>query len=492
MIKQYELKRDFNTDGKVYIGIPRERLYIPAFVDNRDQILTELNKVGQTCGYFQADGHRVDRNRDRIVEAFLDHPDKPEWLQMLDSDMDHPRDTPIRLAKWGKPIIGGLYFSRNTHHDPFVFKEVEPREDKYGRKVKMWAPMREEVFDFLNANKVPMVDGALTIDDPEGTPLVECDAIATGSMLLHRSVLETMAMPIFEYREHATSEDMQFCYEAKHDYGIPIFCDLSTISGHYIWSPVGQAQFRMIFQKRGLTFAAYTKREAADMLAKFWDVPSDEAMATLDAGSASMVGDYWKGKFGKRTPTAEEVDAFYKDDYTGRLYLVELIHWNFSRSFHNIKSLFLNVRKQKVLEIGTGIGSLAIQLSVQGCDVTTAEINDTLIEFSKMRLADLKKDIATEMGRVRFVKDRWVDHPEKSFDTVVSVDTFEHMPEESVRQTLKDISHVLKPGGDLIYHATFGQQDLYPMHYDHSEMWDTWMIEAGLIPVSPTHAIKGK
>lgn len=156
MIKQYELKRDFNTDGKVYIGIPRERLYIPAFVDNRDQILTELNKVGQTCGYFQADGHRVDRNRDRIVEAFLDHPDKPEWLQMLDSDMDHPRDTPIRLAKWGKPIIGGLYFSRNTHHDPFVFKEVEPREDKYGRKVKMWAPMREEVFDFLNANKVHM------------------------------------------------------------------------------------------------------------------------------------------------------------------------------------------------------------------------------------------------------------------------------------------------------------------------------------------------
>ncbi len=492
MIKQYELKRDYNAKGKVYIGIPRERLYIPAFVDNRDQILTELQKNNMVAGYFQADGHRVDRNRDRIVEHFLDLPDKPEWLQMLDSDMDHPKDTPIRLAKWGKPIIGGLYFSRNTHHDPFVFKETAPRKDNYGRKVKMWVPMREEVFAFLNANRVPMIDGALVIDDCSGNPLIECDAIATGSMLIHRSVLETMKKPIFEYRRHATSEDMQFCYEAKHDYGIPIFCDISTISGHYIWSPVGQAQFRMIFQKRGINFAAYTKREISEQLGSFWGVSAQEALQTLEAGSANVVSEYWKGKFQKKAPTGEEVEQFYKDEYTGRLYLVELIHWNFTRDFHNIKSLFVGLRNKKVLEIGTGIGSLAIQLAVQRCDVTTAEINDTLIEFSNLRLNELKKEILTELGEVKIVKDEWRSYPKESFEAVVSVDTFEHMPAKVLKETLKDIAKVLKPGGDLIYHANFDQQDLYPMHYDHSEMWDTWMIEAGLIPVSPTHAIKGK
>lgn len=491
MIKEYELK-PLNTEGKVYIGIPRERLYIPAFVDNRDQILMTLQKAGRVSGYFQADGHRVDRNRDRIVEQFLELPDKPEWLQMLDSDMDHPKDTPIRLTKWGKPIIGGLYFGRQESHDPFVFKEVSPGPDKYGRSVKLWAPMRDEVYEFLNANGVPMLDGAITIDDCVGSPLVECDAIATGSMVIHRSVLETMELPIFEYRDHATSEDMQFCYEAKHDYGIPIFCDISTISGHYIWSPIGQAQFRMLYENRGLTFAAYTKREISELYAEYLGIPNGEALERLNRATGNDVGEYWKAKFKKKQPKPEEVDAFYKDEYTGNLYILELVHWNFSRDFHNIKSLFTKLRGRKVLEIGSGIGSLTIQLAVQKCDVTSAEINDVLMGFSKLRVDNLRGKIATELGNIEFVKDEWRSYPNETFDAVASIDTFEHMTENTLKKTLADINKVLKPGGSLVYHVNFEQQEYFPMHFDYTEMWDTWLVEAGFIPLSKTHAIKGK
>ena len=53
-------------NGKIYLGIPRERFYFPEFVDNRDKVLRSLHEGGLSCGYYQASGHRVDRNRDRI------------------------------------------------------------------------------------------------------------------------------------------------------------------------------------------------------------------------------------------------------------------------------------------------------------------------------------------------------------------------------------------------------------------------------------------
>lgn len=490
MIKEYELK-PLNTEGKIYIGIPRERLYIPYFVDNRDQILMTLQKEGRSCGYYQHEGHRVDRNRDRIVEQFLSLPDKPEWLQFLDSDMDHPRDISLRLAKWGKPIIAGLYFHRSKSYDPFCFKEAPVGKDDYGRETKLWAPMRDEVYQFLIENNVPHRDGALTIDETESSPLVECDAVATGTMLIHRSVLEIMNKPVFEYRAGGNSEDMIFCYEAKHDYGIPIYCDLSTISGHYIFSPIGQSQFRNSYLNRGLLFAGYTKREMIDLVAEFFDISFEVAKDKLDNGNAHMAGDYWLAKFGKKVVTNEQVEEFYKDSYVGHLYLIELIHWNFTPVFHNIKSLFTGVRNQRVLEIGSGIGSLAIQLAIQKNEVTAAETNEVLNDFAELRIRWVRDQVMTEMSDIIIDrKGKWNNQPDSYYDTIVSVDTFEHMTSTQVQKMLKSLARVIKEEGSLIYHANFGQQELYPMHFDHSEMWDTWLLEAGFYPLSNTHAIR--
>lgn len=51
--------------------------------------------------------------RCRIVQRFLDHPAKPDWLWMLDTDMTFPEDMLDRLlngASVERPIIGGLCF----------------------------------------------------------------------------------------------------------------------------------------------------------------------------------------------------------------------------------------------------------------------------------------------------------------------------------------------------------------------------------------------
>ncbi len=490
MKKQYELV-DLNTEGKIYVGIPRERFYIPYFVDNRDKIMGTLNSVGRAAGMYQHSSHRVDRNRDNIVDQFLNAKGKPEWLQFLDSDMDHPLDISIRLSKWGKPIVAGLYFHRNDTHMPFLFKESEMGKSRYGKPQKVWTPMSDAVYKFFSENQVPDLDGALSISDYKGEALIECDAVATGTMLIHRSVLELMEKPIFEYREGGSSEDLQFCYEAKNDYGIPIYCDLSTISGHYIFYPVSAGKFMRTYKMRGVTFSGYSPNDAVKWLTKFLDIPKQDAAERFQKGNAHMAGDYWNARFEGKKPTPVEISEFYKDPYVGKLYLIELLHWNLSQTFHHIKGLFKDIRNQKVLEIGSGIGSLVIQLSIQDCEVTACEINKTLNEFAKMRIKDLNKSIIEKTKDVEFDENSdWVNKPDGYFDTVVSTDTFEHIPEPDIVKMLKDINRVLKPGGKLVYHANFGQQNLYPMHYDHSEMWDAWLIQAGFMPVNSNMAVK--
>lgn len=486
---KYEL-RELSHGGKVYVGIPRERYYIPSFVDNRDQIIMYLQKTGRAAGYFQADGHRVDRNRDSIVNQFLELPDKPEWLLMLDSDMDHPYNIAERLTKWGKPIVAGLYFHRGSY-EPFCFEETTPKEDKYGRVTKLWKPMHKKVYDFLEENSVPPVDGAIVIDNSINSPLVECDAVATGTMLIHRSVLEIMEKPIFEYRETGPSEDLQFCWEAKHYYGIPIFCDLSTISGHYSNIALGQSQFRMKYERRGVAYSSYSKEEIASQLGEFLNISPAVALNKIETGNAHMVGDYWNAKFeDKESVTDEEVKEFYEDPYTGKLYLIELIHWNSMPGFQQIKNIFLPLRNMDILELGSGIGSLAIQLALQNNTVDCCEPNNILREFIKHRLESLTKSHELEFDNVNFISDGWRVKKE-AYDAVVSTDTFEHIPENELKGILVDISGALKVGGRLIYTANFKQQDLYPMHFDHSENWNDWLKEAGLTPLNNFTAIKG-
>jgi 2-polyprenyl-3-methyl-5-hydroxy-6-metoxy-1,4-benzoquinol methylase len=489
MARKKKAKEEPKVQGKghIYLGIPRERLYIPEFVDCRDKILIGLSKQGIGSGYFQAAGHRVDKNRDRIVESFLTAEDKPEWLLMLDSDMEHPEDIANRLMKHNKPIVGALYFHRGDTHDPFVFKYVGLKKDVYGRMSHSWAPLRDLVYKFLSESGIPMADGSFVVNNPPFDPLIECDAVATGAMMIHRSVLEKMEKPIFEYEPMAISEDLMFCLKAK-QYGFPIYCDLSTISGHYSFVPMGQAQFRVIHEMAGIRFTTYNQQDAWTDIAEYLSIPVDEAKTMVIEGNAHMVGDHWNEV---KPQTPEEVTNFYKDPITGHKYIIELLHWNNSSGFQQMRGQLKGIRETKVLDIGSGIGTFAIQMELQANQVTAVEPNETLIGFSKFREKKLFEAMMMQPGIVWINSDKWYNKAvDESFNIVTAFDVIEHIPLEELRVVIPHIARVLTHGGRLIFHNNFGQQEIYPMHFDHSAEWEQMIKDAGLVQISPLEAIK--
>ena len=460
-----------DPNGRVLLGIPRERVYITQALDIRDNIISVLAKSGRFAGYFQAEGHRVDRNRDRIVQHFMEDPSKPEWLAMIDTDMDIPQDAILKLTTYGKPIVGALYFHRGDTKDPFVFTRIEEIEDAYGRKVPQWVPMRDLVYDFLEANHVPMRDGGFMIDNPVGDFLIECDAVATGCMVIHRSVIEYMKQPIFEYKNLGTSEDLTFCTDAKAA-GIPVYCDISTVCGHYHWVPMGHAQFRTIYQGAGVNLTMYTKREAATWVSDFLKIPFEHAVDKIERGNMHMAGDYWSSKFSDHEPTPEEVLNFYKDEMTGRLYLIELLHWNFSQGYTNLRKSLLPIRGMNVLEIGAGIGTVSMQMMIQQNQVVAVEINPLLQRFIKHRWESTRSYLRRKHGDLFLVGEDWKSlAKEEQFDVVVSFETFEHMSEADLRDTIANIIRVLKVGGRLIFTANWSQMEgSYPMHFDYKDL----------------------
>jgi hypothetical protein len=234
-----EIKND-----KVMLGIALERFVIPQFVHSRDAVLSALYDAGQlaTPAACQRAGHRVDHNRDDIVEVFLDHPEQPDWLLFLDSDMEFPPTIGTRLTSWRKPIVGALYFQRGDWF-PMAFSRGELFANKWGWLVQNWNFMDEEVLGYLERHNVPMTDGWHTVDYvQDGLHL--CDAIGGGSMLIHRSVLEAMSPPWFQIRDGSQTDDFQFCTNVYNQLGLPIYSDFSTICGHYTEIAAGQKQFR--------------------------------------------------------------------------------------------------------------------------------------------------------------------------------------------------------------------------------------------------------
>lgn len=477
----------------IHVGIPRERIIFPSFFDNFIGILANLKEAGMDAGYFVADGHRVDRNRDAIVKNFLEREDYPDYLLMLDTDMEHPTDIAQRLARHQQPIVGGLYFHR-TLHTPFCFRKVGTQTDDYGREIESWRSMRQEVYEFLRWAQVPRHSGSVGInfnDDAEAPygPLLECDAVATGALLIHRDVLEKMPKPIFEYQMAGISEDLQFCYNAQKE-GFKIYCDLTTISGHYYIDPQGFDKFMTKWENLGQQIAYWTKEDAAEALSEFYGIPTGKAEAILERSQGTEVKSVWNQK-PPETP-AEEL-TFYKKKETGEKYVIELIVWNNSANFVILKRYISRLRDYNILEVGSGIGTVAIQLALQNNKVTAVEINKHLRDFTEWRIknadersiSEVPSENITLIGQVE-----WWDLVEPdSFDIAVSFDVFEHMTEDVVKANLKGIAKALKENGRLIYHANFGQQDSFPMHHDYSEQWAEWFDEAGFAQINEFEAL---
>jgi SAM-dependent methyltransferase len=96
---------------------------------------------------------------------------------------------------------------------------------------------------------------------------------------------------------------------------------------------------------------------------------------------------------------------------------------------------------KRVLEIGCGRGGFAAWLSSQGALVTAADFSSAAIKAASSHFPD--------SGVTWIVNDiQNIDFPSHSFDTVVSCETVEHVPQP--RKAISELARVLRPGGTLI------------------------------------------
>jgi len=484
MINQIIPENDY-----VFIGVCGERFDIPDFGESKDSVL--LTAARHIKQLHITRGHRVDRNRDKIVSAFLERADKPDWLLFLDSDMVFPKDIIYRLMSHRVPVVGGLYFHRTTHA-PFVFMESHRSEDEWGRLIRKHEFMYGEVYDFLKRSGIPPRNQAAAVDGVSGR-LVQCDAIATGAMMIHRSVVAAMEPPWFEYVEHAESEDLSFCRKAR-EAGFSVYADLGTICGHLHMVPEGYAQFMESHKKRGVFATNYTREEARETLAELHGEQDVDYLMSPE--STYGLADLWHKM--KEDPVVRDID-FYRNHEAGRLYLGDLLRWNASPLFAGFREELIGIEDARVLEVGAGIGTLAIQLAVQGCDVDAFESNSILREFAARRLEwiDGRDKIIGWPGKISWFTDFRPGAKLPSdfyiYDLVVAVDVFEHMDEDALRRAIGLLANYLKPGGRMFCHNAWGDHTtdgVHPFHYDHSDIWNDIIHDNGLFQLSRHWLIK--
>lgn len=126
-------------------------------------------------------------------------------LLFIDSDQVIPEYTLSRLLQHDVDVVGGLYCRKLSPHTPLAFT------------------MKQDGFYWFFPEK----------------SLVECDAIATGCMLIKREVFSKITPPWFYYEPspnkhnywETTTEDMTFCKRLR-EAGIKVHIDGSLHIGH--------------------------------------------------------------------------------------------------------------------------------------------------------------------------------------------------------------------------------------------------------------------
>ena len=114
---------------------------------------------------------------------------------------------------------------------------------------------------------------------------------------------------------------------------------------------------------------------------------------------------------------------------------------------HIIKKL--NIRpNQKVLDIGSGWGSLAIEIAKKAkCQVTGITLSENQFEYSKKRVKELNLGNQVEFKLIdyREVKEK--------FDRIVSVGMFEHVGRKFYKTFFKKVSQILNDNGIALLHT---------------------------------------
>ena len=170
-------------------------------------------------------GALIYHSRDQMaITAVQEEYDYVFWL---DSDMQFPRDTLVRMLKTMQEknidILSGLYFRRVPPYSPVLFDKLEIDENG--------------VADFTEFKEIPK-------------ELFEVGGCGFGCLLMKTDVFfdvqgrfRHMFAPIM-----GNGEDSSFCWRAR-QCGYKIYCDPTLVCGHVGYSVVDDKFFKAFSEK---------------------------------------------------------------------------------------------------------------------------------------------------------------------------------------------------------------------------------------------------
>jgi len=150
----------------------------------------------------------IESNRNKIVQDFLSKKEY-EYLLMIDGDIIPPLNV-LDLAVYNKDVIGATCFAyRQQSLVPLILEKQKGNPNLY------------------------------TVMKVEGTEgLVECDAVGTGCVMIHRRVLENKKFkhPFKNFYDRngirSAGLDLTFCKRAK-EFGYKVYCHLDFPCSHW-------------------------------------------------------------------------------------------------------------------------------------------------------------------------------------------------------------------------------------------------------------------
>ena len=96
--------------------------------------------------------------------------------------------------------------------------------------------------------------------------------------------------------------------------------------------------------------------------------------------------------------------------------------------------------KDRILEIGCGIGTVVNELSSKGHDIAGIDISGEAIEYGRKKYSDIRMEVQAA---------ETLPYEDESFEVVLSFDLFEHIA--AIDKHISEVRRVLGPGGYYLF-----------------------------------------
>lgn len=431
--------------GKIMIGVRLEKMVESSFFRTWSRLLTQGMRSGDM--WEMTEGMTAYAGANTLVRNLLKSP--CDTLLLLDSDAEVSGDFLEEFRNyepgWDYDALQAWYPRRGWPPESIWFKE-----DGQG-----------------NLHNCVVLEKDQTED---------VAFIGTHAVLIRRRVFEKMLGEedpnkfdwFFYPRHQVMTEDAAFSYEAR-KVGARLGATSHVRANHISHLSVGWDSYQEYLQSSGQMDQVYALETLITLLHDFTHEDFDTVSAKIALGG-KPVKEMWE-KISPKTP--DEKREFYGREDSQ--YLWDLAKWNHSLPYIRLMQELQMSPAKRPLVIGAGLGSEieALRVRMGSPEVWYYELPGVLRSFCEQRFS---KDAFVHQYIGKTLEEALTMTTDQ-FDLVVAVDTFEHMDANEMIKVLDLLDEHLSPGGALFAHNTWGQQDLYPMHENHSEEFSTWISQ---------------